>query len=352
MFQLLVPRVLVYSKPLYLNMIFVRLTSDITVTATLFTLCLQLFLHSLPFITWWVFHIYLTIMKINVPMSLPKIDIYQVNGNIFRWLHNPVCNQSLKTLVSRKLFFCMINLINTAIPWKNITISAIITPLYGSWLQPDDAIWYEVWWFALKQVKAWIQGDSKPWLWLMLTYCWFVIWDFRNKLYRNSNPFMHTSFQKICLKLFWVATSSSMYGSVLPSISLSVCLSVTPSWQCSHRRIIMKFSGVINNHKNYVHAKGQSHRSKVKVTEVMTQLTRFRSVTPVWIHVWWWNDAQSLWYLGEVPYCFSRSFIKFQGHLAKKKASILTQFWRFRAAKPVWIHQWLRDDAQSSKLHR
>ena len=35
-------------------------------------------------------------------------------------------------------------------------------------------------------------------------------------------------------------------------------------------------------------------RSKVKVTEVNTQLSRFQTVTPVWIHIWWWNDAQSL----------------------------------------------------------
>ena len=35
-------------------------------------------------------------------------------------------------------------------------------------------------------------------------------------------------------------------------------------------------------------------RSKVKVTEVTTQLNGFRTVTPVWIHIWWWNDAYSL----------------------------------------------------------
>ena len=35
-------------------------------------------------------------------------------------------------------------------------------------------------------------------------------------------------------------------------------------------------------------------RSKVKVTEVTTQLHRFRTVTPVWIHIWWWDDAYSL----------------------------------------------------------
>ena len=74
----------------------------------------------------------------------------------------------------------------------------------------------------------------------------------------------------------------------------SVCPSVTPFWLCSHHRIIMKFSGVITNDQSKVHAKGQCQRSKVKVTEVTTQLNRFRTVTPVWIHIWWWNDAYSL----------------------------------------------------------
>ena len=67
-----------------------------------------------------------------------------------------------------------------------------------------------------------------------------------------------------------------------------------PCWLCSHHRIIMKFSGVITNDQSKDHAKGQGQRSKVKVTEVTTQLNRFRTVTPVWIHIWWWNDAFSL----------------------------------------------------------
>ena len=85
-----------------------------------------------------------------------------------------------------------------------------------------------------------------------------------------------------------------MVFSVRLSVCLSVCLSVTPFWLCSHHRIIMKFSGVITTDKSDVHAKGQGQRSKVKVTEVNTQLNRFRTVTPVWIHIWWWNDAYSL----------------------------------------------------------
>ena len=79
------------------------------------------------------------------------------------------------------------------------------------------------------------------------------------------------------------------------SVCLPVCpsvrLSVTPFSQCSSRRIIMKFSGVIANDRSDAHAKGQGQRSKVKVTEVMTSFSRFRTVTPVWIHQWLWNDA-------------------------------------------------------------
>ena len=134
----------------------------------------------------------------------------------------------------------------------------------------------------------------------------------------------------------------------------------------------MEFSGIITNDKSDVHAKGQGQRSKVKVTEVNTQLNRFRTVTLVWIHIWWWNDACSLMMLRrgallffkvirqisrshgskkrqiwprlgvsglylqfeftngyemmhkawssieEVPYCFWRSSVKFQGHTALK----------------------------------
>ena len=87
-----------------------------------------------------------------------------------------------------------------------------------------------------------------------------------------------------------------MVQSVRPSVCLSVRpsvrLSVTPFWLCSHHPIIMKF--IITSDKSDVYAKGQGQRSKVKVTEVTTQLNRFWTVTPVWIHIWWWDDAYSL----------------------------------------------------------
>ena len=97
----------------------------------------------------------------------------------------------------------------------------------------------------------------------------------------------------LLLSIFLAATKQ-FYVWFSQSVCQSVCPSVTPFWLCSHHHIIMKFSGVITNDSSDVHAKGQVQRSKVKVTEVNTQLSRFRTVTPVWIHMWWWNDAQSL----------------------------------------------------------
>ena len=48
----------------------------------------------------------------------------------------------------------------------------------------------------------------------------------------------------------------------------------------------------------------------------------------------------------EVPYLFSRSSVKFQGHTGQKIAD-LTQMERFRTVTPIWIHRWIWNDAQS-----
>ena len=95
--------------------------------------------------------------------------------------------------------------------------------------------------------------------------------------------------QSVCLSVYL-----SICLSVCPSLRLSVCPSVTHFWLCSHHGIIMKFSEVITNDRSDLHANGQGQRSKVKVTEVTTQLNRFWTVTTVWIHIWWWNDTYSL----------------------------------------------------------
>ena len=74
---------------------------------------------------------------------------------------------------------------------------------------------------------------------------------------------------------------------------LSVCPSVRLSHLFDNVPVILKFSGVITIDRHDVHAKRQGQKSKVRVTEVLTPFSRFRTITPVWIHMWWWNDAQS-----------------------------------------------------------
>ena len=144
----------------------------------------------------------------------------------------------------------------------------------------------------------------------------------------------------VCLSVChtFLAATKQLYEwfSVCPSVCLSVCpsvcLSVTHFWLCSHHRIIMKFSGVITKDKGNVHTKGQGQRSKVKVTEVTTQLSRFRTVTPVWIHIWWWNDIYCLKLLRRGALLFFKVIRQIsRSHGAKN----LTQIGRFRTVTLV-----------------
>ena len=62
----------------------------------------------------------------------------------------------------------------------------------------------------------------------------------------------------------------------------------------------------------------QGHRPKKSAT--LTLIGRLRTVTPVWIYQRRRNDAWSS--IEDVPYSFSRSSVKFQGHTVKK-----SRFW-------------------------
>ena len=114
-----------------------------------------------------------------------------------------------------------------------------------------------------------------------------------------------------------------MNGIFYPTVCLS--LSVCPSHPFDyvyHHRIIIKFSGVITMDQDNVHAKGQGQRSKVRVTEVTTQLNRFRTVTLVWIHMWWRNDIYSLMLLRGGSLLFFKA---------------IRQISRSRGVKKCWI---------------
>ena len=85
------------------------------------------------------------------------------------------------------------------------------------------------------------------------------------------------------------------------SVCLSVRLSVCPSHLFDYVPIIVSSW----NFQELLPITNVRSMQKVKVTEVTTQLNRFRTVTPVWIHIWWWNDAYSLMLLrrGALLFC-------------------------------------------------
>ena len=77
--------------------------------------------------------------------------------------------------------------------------------------------------------------------------------------------------------------------SVHPSVCLYVCHTFLTMFPSSYHHEI--FRGYYQWRK---WRPCKRSRSKVKVTEVTTELNRFWTVTPVWIHMWWWNNAYSL----------------------------------------------------------
>ena len=169
--------------------------------------------------------------------------------------------------------------------------------------QNEISLLFQVMFFSIR-----IQGLN----WFGCGQSYILILTLRGRVHHPPRPslvqrrlffeFLYSAilFQHQCESIYIFSCDQAalqMVFSVRPSVRLSVCLSVrlsvTPFSPCSHHRIIMKFSGVITMVKSDVHAKGQGQRSKVKVTKVNVQLSRFRTLTPVWIHIWQWNHAHS-----------------------------------------------------------
>ena len=120
----------------------------------------------------------------------------------------------------------------------------------------------------------------------------YIIFEVQHLVYLNTTSMLQPCIFSCNQAALWMVQSVYVRLSVRPSARLSVCDTFS---LCSCHRIIMKFSEVIIIDRSDVHAKGQGRRSKVKVTEVMTPLGRFRTVPPVWIRIWrQWNDAHSL----------------------------------------------------------
>ena len=117
-----------------------------------------------------------------------------------------------------------------------------------------------------------------------------------------------------------------MTGSFRPSVRSSVNLSVRLSHLFHHVPIIVSswnfrellpLTEVMSMQK--VEVRSQRSRSQTSTPN----LAVYGLLTQVWIHIWQWNHAHS-WKQHRrgtlLPYCFSRSSVKFQGHMGQKVA--------------------------------
>ena len=71
----------------------------------------------------------------------------------------------------------------------------------------------------------------------------------------------------------------------------------------------------------YESLKFQGHTAQK--SSILTQIGRLRSITPVWSTNGYEMMHKAWSSIEEVPYCFSRSSVKFQGHTEQKNR----QFW-------------------------
>ena len=111
---------------------------------------------------------------------------------------------------------------------------------------------------------------------------------------------------------------SSCSNFFCPSVRLSVCHTFFTMFPSSyHHEIFMRY------YQWPKRGPCQRWRSEVKVTEVKTQLHHFRTITPVWIHIWWWNEAQSLM----LPRSGALLFFKVICQISWSQGSINRRFW-------------------------
>ena len=120
---------------------------------------------------------------------------------------------------------------------------------------------------------------------------------------RSLLIFSDVAFKMAAWRPYWIFSCDQaalwMVQSVCPSVRPSVCLSVRPSvchtfltmFPSSYHHEI--FRSYYQRQKwrpckrSRSEVKGQGHRGH-------DPNFRFRTVTPVWIHIWWWNDIYSL----------------------------------------------------------
>ena len=115
-------------------------------------------------------------------------------------------------------------------------------------------------------------------------------------------------------------------------------------WLWNDAQGLTKYGRGALSFSNVIHQISRSH--KTKESPILTQIEHFWTVTSVWIHPLLRYAAQSLMQYKRMPYCFFCQSSNFKV-AQNKKSLIVTWIERFWTVTPVWIHQWIWNDAQS-----
>ena len=144
------------------------------------------------------------------------------------------------------------------------------------------------WAIALEFNPWWSGSYLHVYLTKWKQFLWCQSWNIQEKLCQQYGCITRSPTPRLLKKEYhciFLAATGQLY------MNGSFCLFVTPFSLCSHHHEIFRNYyqwlkwGPCKRSRSEI--KGQSHRAQ-------TQLYHFRTVTPVWIHIWWWNDAQSL----------------------------------------------------------
>ena len=115
----------------------------------------------------------------------------------------------------------------------------------------------------------------------------------------NGFPSQWASYIECISHVTFLAATKQLYEWFSPSVRPSVCLSVRPSVCHTFLTMFPSFyhHEIFRSYyqwqkwrpckRSRSEVKGQGHRGH-------DPNFRFRTVTPVWIHIWWWNDTYSL----------------------------------------------------------
>ena len=130
----------------------------------------------------------------------------------------------------------------------------------------------------------------------------------------------------------------------------SVCLSVRPSHLFDSVPLIV----LLWNFQGWLLSTKVMSMQKVKVRGQRWRSQRSKpnlAITPVWIHIWWRSDVQGLMRHRRCALLF----FKVIRQISRSHRTKHSQFWPYLGISgltPVWIHRWLWNDAQSLKYCR